>query len=229
MQRHRTDLMAVAAIVGGAVVGLGATMAFGGKHDHGHGHGHWHGKGHSHAVVCETTGSSSRVAVKFRVRDQSGSVTEYRPPRDQRPVRKRRRCRRIVTDVDHQVELRFRADRLHFRTDWGDPDHAGAQIDRERRRARAEALRERAAQLRERAEAARERAAQVRERAAEVRERAGEARERGEEARERAEALRERAAELRERAGEARERGEEAQERAEALLQVIGNGPGAGK
>lgn len=208
MQRHRTDLMAVAAIVGGAVVGLGATMAFGGKHDHGHGHGHWHGKGHSHAVVCETTGSSSQVAVKFRVRDQSGSVTEYRPPRDQRPVRKRRRCRRIVTDVDHQVELRFRADRLHFRTDWGDPDHAGAQIDRERRRARAEALRERAAQLRERAEAARERAAQVRERAGEVRERA---------------------TQVRERAGEVRERGEEARERAEALLQVIGNEPGAGK
>ena len=208
MQRHGTDLMAAAAIVGGAVVGLGATMAFGGKHDHGHGHGHWHGKGHSHAVVCETTGSSSQVAVKFRVRDQSGSVTEYRPPRDQRPVRKRRRCRRIVTDVDHQVELRFRADRLHFRTDWGDPDHAGAQIDRERRRARAEALRERAAEVRERA-------AEVRERAAQVRERAGEARER--------------AAQVRERAGEVRERGEEAQERAEALLQVIGNGPGAGK
>lgn len=208
MQRHGTDLMAAAAIVGGAVVGLGATMAFGGKHDHGHGHGHWHGKEHSHAVVCETTGSSSQVAVKFRVRDQSGSVTEYRPPRDQRPVRKRRRCRRIVTDVDHQVELRFRADRLHFRTDWGDPDHAGAQIDRERRRARAEALRERAAEVRERA-------AEVRERAAQVRERAGEARER--------------AAQVRERAGEVRERGEEAQERAQALLQVIGNGPGAGK
>ena len=208
MQRHGTDLMAAAAIVGGAVVGLGATMAFGGKHDHGHGHGHWHGKGHSHAVVCETTGSSSQVAVKFRVRDQSGSVTEYRPPRDQRPVRKRRRCRRIVTDVDHQVELRFRADRLHFRTDWGDPDHAGAQIDRERRRARAEALRERAAEVRERA-------AEVRERAAEVRERAGE--------------VRERAAQVRERAGEVRERAEEAQERAEALLQVIGNEPGAGK
>ena len=208
MQRHGTDLMAAAAIVGGAVVGLGATMAFGGKHDHGHGHGHWHGKGHSHAVVCETTGSSSQVAVKFRVRDQSGSVTEYRPPRDQRPVRKRRRCRRIVTDLDHQVELRFRADRLHFRTDWGDPDHMGAQIDRERRRARAEALRERAAEVRERA-------AQVRERAGEARERAGE--------------VRERAAQVRERAGEVRERGEEARERAEALLKVIGNEPGAGK
>lgn len=204
MQRHGTDFMAAAVIAGGAVVGLGATMAFGGKHGHSHHHyhGHHHGKGHSHAVVCETTVTpSSDVAVKFWVRDQSGSVTEYRPPKDRRPVRKRKRCRRIVTDADHRVEFRLHADRLHFRTNWGDANHPRGHVDRERLRERAEMLRERAVEARERAAEARQRADAARERgeealrrAREARERAVEARERGEEARERAEAARERAA-----------------------------------
>lgn len=198
MRRHGTNLTAVAAILGGTVLGAGATMALASaKHADRHGHG----KGRQQTIiVCRSEGAvptSASVTIEGTAGETSVTVTKQRPSRDRRHVRKRRRCRRIVTtNVSRHRDVSFE----HL--------HAGAttpHFDRERVRVRLEEARRRSHVARERLQQAQARAEEVQARAedmqAEAQARAQQAQVRAQEAQARAQVIREAMTELRGQAG----------------------------
>lgn len=205
MRRHGTNLTAVAAILGGTVLGAGATMALASaKHADRHGHGN--GRQQT-IIVCRSEGAaptSASVTIEGTAGETSVTVTKQRPSRDRRHVRKRRRCRRIVTtDVSRHRDVSFE----HL--------HAGAttpHFDRERVRVRLEearrcsqAARERLQQAQARAEEVQARAgdvqAEAQVRAQEAQARAQQAQVRAQEAQAQAQVIREAMTELRGQAG----------------------------
>ena len=206
MRRHGTNFTAVAAILGGTALGAGATMALASAN---HGERHRHGRGGQQTIiVCESEGgasASSSVTVHGTKGEASVVVTEQRPSRDRRHVRKRRRCRRIVTTEFGQHQ---RVDRIRLHADGAahaplEPPH----FDQERIRLRIEEARMRSEEARMRAQEVRARAQEVRARAQEVGARAQEVQTRAQEAQTRAQ--------------EARTRAQEVQARAERLRQVM--------
>ena len=189
MRRHGTNFTAVAAILGGTALGAGATMALAAAN---HGERHRHGRGDQQTIiVCESEGgasASSSVTVHGTKGEASVVVTEQRPSRDRRHVRKRRRCRRIVTTEFGQHQ---RVDRLRLHADGVahaplEPPH----FDQERIRLRIEEVRKRSEEARARAQEVRARAQEVQTRVQEAQTRAQEAWTRSQEARARAERLR---------------------------------------
>ncbi len=164
MRRHGTNFTAVAAILGGTALGAGATVALASAN---HGERHRHGRGDQQTIiVCESEGgasASSSVTVHGTKGEASVVVTEQRPSRDRRHVRKRRRCRRIVTT---EFGRHQRVDRIRLHADGA--AHAPMEpppFDQERIRLQIEEARMRSEEARMRAQEVRARAQEARARA----------------------------------------------------------------
>ena len=151
MRRHGTNFTALAAILGGAVMGAGATMALANATDE-YADLHRHGTERGHTiVVCENGAPfSSSMTISRTTGETSIAVAEYRPPQDRRPVRKRRRCRRIVTtDVGHQAQLHSRLQEVQARAQEVQVRVQAAQVRAEEAQVRARQAQVRAQKLRE--------------------------------------------------------------------------------
>ena len=188
MRRHGTNFTAVAAILGGTALGAGATMALASAN---HGERHRHGRADQQTIiVCESEGeasASSSVTVHGTKGEASVVVTEQRPSRDRRHVRKRRRCRRIVTT---EFGRHQRVDRIRLHADGAahapmEPPH----FDQERIRLRIEEARKRSDEVRARAQEVQTRVQEAQTRAQEAQTRAEEFQTRAREAQARAERL----------------------------------------